>query len=684
MRGHQVDRTGPRITASGGATGWRARVRTGLAHPAAAEVPPTRVSAAAAAAPAPPPAAASPESRATAASSRHTAPATAAAPASSGSGPAPYNWFANWVPIVPVCYLDPTRPTPTTILGQPLVLWHHQTEGWRVMRDMCPHRLAPLSEGRLEEGGTRLACAYHGWEFDGDGHCTRVPQLAADPRAAATACGSVRSCVSSFPTRVHDGVLWAWLEAGPAAAAAAAAAPLPRLLDAGNNPIIDWSMNELPNDYSFWVEQGMDPAHANFLHHGLGAFRTSESVPMRGGLVRNQDIDVKSGWTWQHRGYEVKNADMDAQRDFEPPFVIRATYDQPNGSRTQICTMQVPVRPGVCRTFFKLGVGKAPKPAAAAAEVAHQAPQSQPQVPAAASASAATSAAAQPAAEDKNDGKKEEKKKETGRGGIFGLVSKIPHWVFLSQLLADQDVVMMCRQEELMRREGLTRRDYWLNSRSDEGVAAINKWMKMAGYPISLWGGGSGGAASSGRSAGAGAADAAAGAASPASAGAEHSGRRTAQQLLSRGGAAAAPLGLTYAGWPAAGISLEQLLSRRERHVRHCVECQRGEVFVQRVCVALTAAAALVAAGTVVAALVAALGGGGVAAVGGWRALGTAAAGAVALVVAAMKAWAFKEERFVSGLPQWEKIGGYAMLKLKGSKGKGGQGQYKIEKPKKQ
>ncbi|KAG2438522.1 hypothetical protein HXX76_005073 [Chlamydomonas incerta] len=115
-----------------------------------------------------------------------------------------------------------------------------------------------------------------------------------------------------------------------------------------------------------------------------------------------------------------------------------------------------------------------------------------------------------------------------------------------------------------------------------------------------------------------------------------------------------------------------------------CLRLPRGEVFVQRVCVALTAAAALVAAGTVVAALVAALGGGGVAAVGGWRALGTAAAGAVALAVAAMKAWAFKEERFVSGLPQWEKIGGYAMLKLKGSKGKGGQGQYKIEKPKKQ
>eukprot|EP00198_Chlamydomonas_reinhardtii_P013959 XP_001703296.1 ring-hydroxylating di-oxygenase-related protein [Chlamydomonas reinhardtii] len=443
-------------------------------------------------------------------------------------------------------------------------------------------------------------------------------------------------------------------------------------------------MNELPNDYSFWVEQGMDPAHANFLHHGLGAFRTNESVPMRGGMVRNQDIDVKSGWMWRHRGYEMKNEDMDAQRDFEPPFAIRATYDQPNGSRTQICTMQVPVRPGVCRTFFKMGVGKASKPTPGSAPPA---PQSPPQVPAAASASAATSAAAEQATGDEYAGKKErEVKKETKRGGITDLLGKLPHWLFMSQLIADQDVVMMCRQEELMRREGLTRRDYWLNSRSDEGVAAINKWMKMAGYPNSLWdsnepaaAGGSSTRSSAGTAAAAAASD------PGSSTGAKHNHSR-AEQLLSRGGAAAAqvaPLGQTYRGWPAAGVSLEQMLSRRERHLRHCVICQRGEVLVNRVCIALTAAAALVAAGTVVAALVGVMGGGGMAAVGGWRALGAAAAGAVALAVVAIKAWAFKEERFESGLPQWEQNGGYAMLRIKGSKVKGGKGQYKIEKPKK-
>ncbi len=43
-------------------------------------------------------------------------------------------------------------------------------------------RLAPLSEGRLESDGT-LQCAYHGWTFNGEGACTRIPQLKGDEKA---------------------------------------------------------------------------------------------------------------------------------------------------------------------------------------------------------------------------------------------------------------------------------------------------------------------------------------------------------------------------------------------------------------------------------------------------------------------------------------------------------------------
>lgn len=37
------------------------------------------------------------------------------------------------------------------------------------LRDACPHRLAPLSMGKVRPDG-RLACSYHGWHFDAEGH----------------------------------------------------------------------------------------------------------------------------------------------------------------------------------------------------------------------------------------------------------------------------------------------------------------------------------------------------------------------------------------------------------------------------------------------------------------------------------------------------------------------------------
>jgi phenylpropionate dioxygenase-like ring-hydroxylating dioxygenase large terminal subunit len=46
------------------------------------------------------------------------------------------------------------------------------------MEDRCPHRLAPLSIGKV--CGSRVQCRYHGWEFTGDGTCVRTPSVGED------------------------------------------------------------------------------------------------------------------------------------------------------------------------------------------------------------------------------------------------------------------------------------------------------------------------------------------------------------------------------------------------------------------------------------------------------------------------------------------------------------------------
>ena len=54
-----------------------------------------------------------------------------------------------WVPLASTFELDPERPTPVRFLEQRYVAWRDNSGEWRVMDDACAHRLAPLSEGRV-------------------------------------------------------------------------------------------------------------------------------------------------------------------------------------------------------------------------------------------------------------------------------------------------------------------------------------------------------------------------------------------------------------------------------------------------------------------------------------------------------------------------------------------------------
>ncbi|KAJ6427945.1 hypothetical protein OIU84_023365 [Salix udensis] len=65
-------------------------------------------------------------------------------------------------------------------MGLDIVVWWDKNESsWRVFKDACPHRLAPLSEGRIDQWG-RLQCVYHGWCFNGSGNCNFIPQAPPD------------------------------------------------------------------------------------------------------------------------------------------------------------------------------------------------------------------------------------------------------------------------------------------------------------------------------------------------------------------------------------------------------------------------------------------------------------------------------------------------------------------------
>ncbi|GLC51286.1 hypothetical protein PLESTB_000486100 [Pleodorina starrii] len=205
-------------------------------------------------------------------------------------------WTRHWWPLMPVSYLRTDRPNPITLLGIPLVIWRDGVGEWRVFLDRCPHRLVPLSEGRIEADGS-LSCAYHGWRFDGSGAARSIPQ-STDAAAEATACRNRRSCATAFPVRIEAGMLCVWPDESPAAATTAAATAVLLSEDVrsraqrSDTASVRWYMRDLPYSYELLVENVTDPAHVPYTHHGFTPLMKRSS----GGRMTMNQIDPTSAF----------------------------------------------------------------------------------------------------------------------------------------------------------------------------------------------------------------------------------------------------------------------------------------------------------------------------------------------------------------------------------------------------
>lgn len=92
------------------------------------------------------------------------------------------------------------------VFDDPVVLGRMKSGSVFALRDVCPHRAAPLSGGRLCEigGEAALECPYHAWAFRAaDGRCVAVPALASDeardPSTIAT---------PAFALHETNGLVW--------------------------------------------------------------------------------------------------------------------------------------------------------------------------------------------------------------------------------------------------------------------------------------------------------------------------------------------------------------------------------------------------------------------------------------------------------------------------------------------
>ncbi|RAK57654.1 aromatic ring-hydroxylating oxygenase subunit alpha [Phenylobacterium deserti] len=149
------------------------------------------------------------------------------------------------------------------ILGEPVMLGRSSRGEIFALRDICPHRAAPLSAGRIRQdasGAESVECPYHGWRFGYDGACTAIPSLVSDQ-----AMDISRIRVRRYPVAESQGLVFVWMSSDPRGLGEPTEPPptFPGVVGGGPK-LVDQMDFDAHIDHA--VVGLMDPAHGPYVH----------------------------------------------------------------------------------------------------------------------------------------------------------------------------------------------------------------------------------------------------------------------------------------------------------------------------------------------------------------------------------------------------------------------------------
>ncbi|GAB1422419.1 aromatic ring-hydroxylating dioxygenase subunit alpha [Anaerolineales bacterium] len=159
------------------------------------------------------------------------------------------------------------KPIRVTALGNELVVYRTSDRTPVVMSDLCVHRGGALSDGWTN--GDCIVCPYHGWEYEKDGSCVKIP--ANVPGRSIPA----KARVDQYPTVERYGFIFAFLGDLPENERP----PLPEIPEYEDEKYRKiWGEYNWDVHYTRAVENGMDISHAPFVHAGSFGNRDEPEV----------------------------------------------------------------------------------------------------------------------------------------------------------------------------------------------------------------------------------------------------------------------------------------------------------------------------------------------------------------------------------------------------------------------
>jgi phenylpropionate dioxygenase-like ring-hydroxylating dioxygenase large terminal subunit len=162
-----------------------------------------------------------------------------------------------WYYALPGALVAPGAMLHRQVAGEPVLFGRGRDGRAFALRDVCPHRGMPLSEGSFD--GREVECCYHGWRFDADGRCTAIPWL-----VDGSEVDIARIKLRRYP--VHEALGNVFVFVGDPDTAEAALPEPPPMIDIGvaRPNIAVETVFDCHVDHA--VIGLMDPAHGPFVH----------------------------------------------------------------------------------------------------------------------------------------------------------------------------------------------------------------------------------------------------------------------------------------------------------------------------------------------------------------------------------------------------------------------------------
>jgi len=268
-----------------------------------------------------------------------------------------------WIPIASASCLTGLGPQRIIVMGVDLVVWHSEDskdlekKQWSVMMDACPHRLAPLSQGRVDPDTGCIECPYHGWQFEADGSIAKLPQsdtVNSTSEMLKDRFGT-KANAQALPVHLNGDLIFAFLppslhgEMFPQSLKPEQMYPAQAWMNERNLPYFS---RDLPYSADFLVENFMDPGHVPFAHHSLQSVR-SDGAPIPMSLIESNFTHVEVSFQDKSRG-----KDRDGVVSFQRPTLFHFRLNVGGKWDFALPIHVVPVQAGKSRVIFQNFPGK--------------------------------------------------------------------------------------------------------------------------------------------------------------------------------------------------------------------------------------------------------------------------------------------------------------------------------------